>query len=98
MCELSGNLYIVEMFDHLAARLQMAITLHDAAVDDSYGVAHSHIEILDAVQSGDEAAAVEAVGSHVLTTVGDLVRRMGGDPALLLPPGVHRTPEPGAGA
>ena len=98
LCELSGNLNILEMFDSLAARLQMAVALHDAAVDDAFSVAHSHIDVLEAVESGNEAAAVEAVGSHVLTTVGDLVRRLGGDPALLLPPGVYRAepPEPAA--
>lgn len=94
LCELSGNLVILEMFDSLAARLQLAIALHDAEVGDSFGIAHSHVEVLEAVESGDEVAAVEAVGSHVLTTVGSLVRSMGGDPALLLPPGVYRPSGP----
>lgn len=97
LCELSGNLIILEMFDSLAARLQVAIALHDAEVGDSFGVAHSHIEVLEALESGDEAAAVEAVGSHVLTTVGNLVRGMGGDPALLIAPGVQRQPGPEPG-
>ncbi len=48
-------------------------------------VAREHEPLIDVIESGDENAAATAMAAHVLSNVGYLIQRLGGNPEDLVP-------------
>jgi DNA-binding GntR family transcriptional regulator len=84
ICEAAGNAYLVSVFQSLLGPVHMALGLDDAAYEDLEDVTTEHQALLQAIRSGDADVAAEAMHSHIKSTVGPVLERLGGDPAELL--------------
>jgi DNA-binding GntR family transcriptional regulator len=84
VCQHSGNQLAIELFRSLGGRLLMAVALDNTAQQDLLGVGAEHEPLLAAIESGDDRRAAEEMRLHILSTVGDLLARLGGDPLDLL--------------
>ncbi len=85
ICNNSGNPILIGIFRGLQGLVLMGLALDDSSYPDLEEVAREHQPLIDAIESGDEDAAAETMKSHVLSTVGYLIRRLGGNPDDLVP-------------
>jgi DNA-binding GntR family transcriptional regulator len=80
---LSGNQPLAELFRSVYSQLQMAL-----AVEFAQRVAGSdgphHIDVIEALEKGDEDEAVSTVRSHILANIEDVIRQLGADPTTLV--------------
>lgn len=86
MCNQAGNPYLLAMFSGLAARIRLALTLDNQSFPDLLDVVAEHTELLERIRDGDEAAAVRATETHIVSTIGIIIRAHGIDPSELLAP------------
>ncbi len=80
------NELLVSIFGDLEGRLMMALALDDASFEQLNDVPAEHIPIVDAIDSGEERAAVASFEEHLLSSVGALLDRLGGSQSDLLLP------------
>jgi DNA-binding GntR family transcriptional regulator len=80
----SRNPHLIHVFKMLSAQLRMALSLDNSAYSELADVATEHRELVDAIDARDEHRAVCAMRSHIVSTVGETIRRLGGDPERLL--------------
>jgi DNA-binding GntR family transcriptional regulator len=86
ICEGSDNALLMRLFADQEGRLMLVIGLDDASFERLHDVAAEHEPVVRAIESGDPEAAVRCMEEHVLSTVTDLLARLGGsDEALLAP-------------
>jgi DNA-binding GntR family transcriptional regulator len=83
--EASGNDYLLSVFQSLLGSVHLALGLDDAAYENLEDVPAEHVTLLEAMQSGDHERAAAALHEHIVSTVGPVLERLGGDPAELLP-------------
>lgn len=84
ICEASGNQYIALIFRSLAGPIRVALGLDDAAYENLEDVATEHQPLLEAMRSGDADLAARTMEEHIVSTVGPVLERLGGDPGDLL--------------
>jgi DNA-binding GntR family transcriptional regulator len=84
ICAASENAYLLSVFQSLLGPVHMALGLDDAAYEDLEDVTREHLALLDALRSGDAEAAADAMHQHIVSTVGPVLERLGGDPGELL--------------
>lgn len=80
----SGNAVLYDLFKRLAAHTLIAIALDDSAFEDVLAVADEHVPVVEALERGDEDAAVAAFEAVVTSTVERLCARLGGETGGLL--------------
>jgi DNA-binding GntR family transcriptional regulator len=85
IAEHSGNALLVKIFADLQGRLMLAMNLDDEAFQDLHEVAAEHEPIVAAIAAGDERRAVALFEEHLVSTVGELLERLDGDPTSILP-------------
>jgi DNA-binding GntR family transcriptional regulator len=83
--EASGNSYLQSVFQSLLGSVHLALGLDDAAYDNLEDVATEHLTLLEAMRSGEAERAAVALHEHIVSSVGPVLERLGGDPAELLP-------------
>lgn len=86
VCEASGNAVLVKLFAELEGRLMLVVGLDDRGFERLHDVASEHEPVVEAIERADPAAAAAAMEEHILSTVGDLVQKLGGEPGDLLLP------------
>jgi DNA-binding GntR family transcriptional regulator len=86
ICVLSGNSFLASTFHSLSALIRMALALDDAGYDEVEKIAEEHLPLVEAIRSGDEEAAARTLVSHIVSTVGPLLERLGVDGSQLLAP------------
>jgi DNA-binding GntR family transcriptional regulator len=90
LCSLAGNQYLESVFRLLSGTVGIALYLDDAAYANMKDIAAEHEPLLkklsDAIEAGDEEGAVFAVRSHIRASIGEVMTRLGGDPADVLGP------------
>jgi DNA-binding GntR family transcriptional regulator len=86
ICEGSGNALLLRLFAEQEGRLMLVMGLDDANFERLHDVAAEHEPVVRAIESGVPEAAVTAMEEHVLSTVADLIARLGGNDAGLLEP------------
>jgi DNA-binding GntR family transcriptional regulator len=84
ICEASGNTYMALIFRSLAGPIRVALGMDDAAYENLEDVATEHVPLLEAMRSGDADLAVTTMQKHIVSTVGPVLERLGGDPNDLL--------------
>jgi GntR family transcriptional regulator of gluconate operon len=84
ICEASGNQYIVSIFRSLAGPIRIALGMDDAAYENLEDVATEHLPLLEAMRSADANLAASTMEHHIVSTVGPVLERLGGDPGDLL--------------
>jgi DNA-binding GntR family transcriptional regulator len=85
ICEASGNEHLVALFNSIAGQIRLALALDDdAAYEDLRDIVAEHPPLVETLRSGDEDRAAAAIQQHILSTVGPVLQRLGGDPAGLL--------------
>jgi DNA-binding GntR family transcriptional regulator len=84
ICEASGNQYIALIFRSLAGPIRVALGMDDAAYENLEDVATEHLPLLKAMSSGDANLAARTMEDHIVSTVGPVLERLGGDPGDLL--------------
>lgn len=82
----SGNRVLIEIFRGLEGQVLMGLALDDSGYPDLEEVAAEHEPLIQAIELGDEQQAADLMAAHVLSTVGELIARLGGSPAELVPP------------
>jgi DNA-binding GntR family transcriptional regulator len=65
MCELSGNTMLVDSWRHLEGRIRVAIMSGELPGVPTMMARHRHALIVDAIESGDAAAATAVVDQHM---------------------------------
>lgn len=65
LCELAGNPMLVESWRHLEGRIRVAIMSHDATQLPRIMAHTRHAPIVDAIEAGDQAAAIQVVHEHM---------------------------------
>jgi DNA-binding GntR family transcriptional regulator len=86
ICEGSANQLLLRLFSEQEGRMMLVLGLDDASFDRLQDVAAEHDPVVRAIESGAREAAVIAMEEHVLSTVPDLIARLGGDGSDLLTP------------
>jgi DNA-binding GntR family transcriptional regulator len=86
ICEASGNSFLVATFQSLLGPVHMALGLDDSSYEDLEDVTAEHIQLLESLRSGDPDGAAKAIHEHIISTVGPVLERLGGDPSQLLRP------------
>jgi len=81
----SGNAVLMGIFHSLEGQVLMGLALDDSGYQDLEEVAREHQPLVEAIELGDEHAAAEQMQAHVLSTIGNLIARLGGSPADLVP-------------
>lgn len=84
ICEASDNQYIALTFRSLAGPIRIALGMDDALYENLEDVATEHLPLLEAMRSGDADSAARAMETHIVSTVGPVLERLGGDPNDLL--------------
>jgi DNA-binding GntR family transcriptional regulator len=84
--ESSGNRVLIQIFRGLQGQVLMGLALDDSGYPNLEEVALEHEPLIEAVESGNEEVAAQLMQRHVLSTVGDLIARLGGSPDDLVPP------------
>jgi DNA-binding GntR family transcriptional regulator len=82
----AGNALLATIFNDLEGRFMMAIALDDQSFDQLNEIAAEHVPVVEAIDAGDERKAVLTFEEHLLSTVGELLKRLGRDRSLLLEP------------
>jgi DNA-binding GntR family transcriptional regulator len=90
ICEGSANGLLLRLFSEQEGRLMLVMGLDDANFERLHDVAAEHEPVVRAIESGVPETAVTAMEEHVLSTVTDLITRLGGDDAGLLEPLRHK--------
>jgi DNA-binding GntR family transcriptional regulator len=85
ICSNSGNEILMGIFRGLEGLVLMGLALDDSGYPDLEEVAREHEPLIDLIDSGDENAAAKAMTAHVLSHVGYLIERFGGNPDDLVP-------------
>jgi DNA-binding GntR family transcriptional regulator len=85
LCQLSGNSMLVEAWRYLEGRIRVTIMSYETAATPSMMSPDRHTPIIDAIESGDVAAAIKVVEQH-----------MAGAAEQYAPAADGRDPEPGA--
>jgi DNA-binding GntR family transcriptional regulator len=85
ICNGSGNPILIGIFHGLEGLVLMGLALDDSGYPDLEEVAREHQPLVDVIESGDENAAAETMAAHVLSNVGYLITRLGGNPDELVP-------------
>jgi DNA-binding GntR family transcriptional regulator len=93
ICAASGNEYIATVFQTVSAQVRMALSIDNAAYSDLGEVATEHEILAECIESGDEAKAEYAIRAHIVSTIGDTIRRLGGNPDDLLEPLPQMSPK-----
>jgi DNA-binding GntR family transcriptional regulator len=84
--ESSGNRVLIQIFRGLQGQVLMGLALDDSGYPNLEEVAVEHEPLIEAIESGNEGRAAQLMQRHVLSTVGDLIARLGGSPDDLVPP------------
>lgn len=84
--ERCGSPLLAKLFSDLEGRILMAIALDDATFPELGDVAAEHVPIVEAIDAHDEVRAVAEFEEHLVSTVGELLQRLGGDNSALLGP------------
>jgi DNA-binding GntR family transcriptional regulator len=84
LCELSGNPFLVEALRRLSTRLQMALGLDNQAFTGLPEVVEEHTTLLGTLRRANETEAADALGDHIRSTIGVVLRRWGIDANELL--------------
>jgi DNA-binding FadR family transcriptional regulator len=85
ICDASGNPFLASVFRSVAGPIRMALGLDDAGYEHLEDVATEHLPLLDDLRSGDSERASAAIHHHIISTVGPVLERLGGDRRRLLP-------------
>jgi DNA-binding GntR family transcriptional regulator len=88
----SQNAFVERWFTDLEGPLMLVMAMDDALFEKIDEVAAEHVPVLEAIESGDEARAVRVFHEHIMSTVGHLLDRLGGDRTTLLQPIVSGRP------
>jgi GntR family transcriptional regulator of gluconate operon len=84
ICLASDNPFLLSVLQTLQGPMHLALGLDDAAYDNLEDITTEHTVLLEALRSGDPEVAAAAIQQHIVSTVGPVLRRLGGDPAELL--------------
>lgn len=84
VCEASGNQYLTLIFHTLIGPVRIALGMDDAAYEALEDVATEHVPLLEAMRQGDADLAVKTMHEHIVSTVGPVLERLGGNPRDLL--------------
>jgi DNA-binding GntR family transcriptional regulator len=84
ICEASGNEHLVALFNSLAGQIRLALALDDSGYEDLRDIVVEHLPLVEVLRNGDEDAAAAMVQQHILSTVGPVLERLGGDTSGLL--------------
>jgi DNA-binding GntR family transcriptional regulator len=80
------NNVLSSLFADLEGRVMMAMALDDASFENLHEVAAEHVPVVEAIERGQEQFAVAVFEHHLLSTVGEALKRLGGDTSALLTP------------
>lgn len=86
ICEGSQNSLLLGLFAEQEGRLNLVMGLDDASFERLHDVAAEHEPVVEAIEAGDPNVAVVVMEEHVLSTVTDLIKRLGGTNDALLKP------------
>jgi DNA-binding GntR family transcriptional regulator len=86
LCRASGNEQVIEVYRMLGAKVRLALSLDNRGNENLLDLPRRHEPVVEALASGDDRRAAIAVHRHIVGHVDQVVARMGGDPARLLPP------------
>lgn len=90
LCSVAGNNHLENVFRLLSGLVGIALSLDDAAYQNVADIAAEHYPLLqrieEAINTGDEKRAVFTVRSHIRNSLGEVMTRLGGDPADVLDP------------
>jgi len=86
LCAASGNDYLFGVYQTVSAQVRMALSLDNSGYADLADVAREHEGVVRQIEARDEAGAEFAIRSHILSTVGETLSRIGGDAGALLGP------------
>jgi DNA-binding GntR family transcriptional regulator len=84
LVELGGNGYLTGIYRSLSMQIRLILALDDAGYADLGDVPQEHEPMVAAIESGDEERAAEELRIEILRTIAPLIRRLGGDPAMLI--------------
>lgn len=84
LCRESGSEQLLRMFHRLEGPVHLALAMDDATYASLADIAEEHLPIVDAIDAGDDRGAIAVIDEHVMSTIGVLVARRGGDPAELV--------------
>jgi DNA-binding GntR family transcriptional regulator len=82
----AGNRLLMSIFGDLEGQLMLALALDDASVERLGAVPAQHIPVVEAIDAGNEQAAVAAFAEHLVSSVGTLLKRLGASQSDLLLP------------
>jgi DNA-binding GntR family transcriptional regulator len=77
LCELSENARIANLFDSIAAQVQMAVAMDNALYGNLVDIADEHEPVVEAMETGDEEFAVQSLSNHIVSTLGPVFDRLG---------------------
>jgi DNA-binding GntR family transcriptional regulator len=80
----SGNETLTQVFRGLEGQILMALALDDAEFENLDAVADEHVDLVQAIEAGDEVIAMNTAQAHIVSTVSAVIERLGGDPSLLI--------------
>jgi DNA-binding GntR family transcriptional regulator len=81
----ADNHYLERVFRELEGQALLAMALDDAAIDLEE-IAAEHVPVVEAIETGDEATAARAYHAHIVSTVDDVLERLGGSTGVVLAP------------
>jgi DNA-binding GntR family transcriptional regulator len=91
ICDMAENALLSQLFAQQEGRLLMMLALDDASFEHLHDIAAEHEPLVRAIEIGDPGGAVHAMEEHLLSTVGELLDRLGGDRSMLLAPLMRST-------
>lgn len=93
LCTIAGNRQLDNVFRLLSGIVGMALSLDDATYEDVKDIADEHYPLLATIEeakaTGQQERAVFAIRSHIRSSLGEVMRQLGGNPADVLYPLVH---------
>jgi len=84
IAEGSGNALLVKLFSDLEGRVLLALALDDALFENPEDIALEHVPTIEAIEAGDARHAEQILQEHIVSTVGDLLELLDGDPGSIL--------------
>jgi DNA-binding GntR family transcriptional regulator len=81
----ADNHYLARVFHELEGQALLAMALDDAAIDLEE-IAAEHVPVVEAIETGNEAEAARAYHAHIVSTVDDVLERLGGATGIVLAP------------
>lgn len=82
----ANNQTLSTLFRSLEGQVLMALALDDSGYLDLEEVAREHEPLISAIEDRDEITAARVMEEHILSTVGEVLNRLGGEPGSLLSP------------